>query len=190
MAQPATARHTDLTSSIGGHEPSVSHGPADPWALHEGPEDRFEAYLTSLTLIERLHRQLLDVIKHELDRVNMNSINSVQALLLFNIGDAELTAGELRTRGHYLGSNVSYNLKKLVDLGYLRHERSEADRRSVRISLTRAGQEVRDLVHGLFERHMGSIREAGGISDEETLAMNVTLRRLERFWLDQVRYRL
>ncbi len=163
--------------------------PMDPWGS-DAPQDRFSNYLASLTLVERLHRQLLDVIKDELERVGRSDINSVQALLLFNIGESELTAGELRTRGHYLGSNVSYNLKKLVDLGYLRHERSETDRRSVRISLTIAGREVSDLVTGLFERHMASIREAGGIEDDAIATMNITLRRLERFWMDQIRYRL
>ena len=88
-------------------------------------------YMEMLNLIERLHRQLLDVIKDELDRRDEREINSVQALLLFNVGDQELTAGELRTRGHYLGSNVSYNLKKLVEAGYVHHARSELDRRSV-----------------------------------------------------------
>src|SRR5512143_3977116 len=90
-------------------------------------------YLEALTLVERLHRRLLDVIKDEFDRRGRADINSVQALLLYNIGDKELTAGELRTRGYYLGSNVSYNLKKLVEMGYLDHQRSRVDRRSVRI---------------------------------------------------------
>ena len=93
-------------------------------------------YLDALTLVERLHRRLLDVIKDEFDRRGRSDINSVQALLLYNIGDKELTAGELRTRGYYLGSNVSYNLKKLVEMGFLDHQRSRVDRRSVRIRLT------------------------------------------------------
>jgi DNA-binding MarR family transcriptional regulator len=74
-------------------------------------------YMEALTLVERLHRRLLDVIKDEFDRAGRSDVNSVQALLLYNIGGAELTAGELRTRGYYLGSNVSYNLKKLVEMG-------------------------------------------------------------------------
>ena len=92
-------------------------------ALGNAPSVR-KHYLETLNLVERLHRQLLDVIKDELDRRDEREINSVQALLLFNVGDQELTAGELRTRGHYLGSNVSYNLKKLVEGGYIHHERS------------------------------------------------------------------
>ena len=103
-------------------------------------------YLEALTLVERLHRRLLDVIKDEFDRRSRADINSVQALLLYNIGDKELTAGELRTRGYYLGSNVSYNLKKLVEMGFLDHQRSRVDRRSVRIKLTDKGREVRDIV--------------------------------------------
>ena len=106
-------------------------------------DDRQEAirslYLKSLQLVERLHRRLLDVIKDEFDRNGRSDINAIQALLLFNIGNAELTAGELRSRGYYLGSNVSYNLKKLVDLGFINHQRSRIDRRSVRVSLTPKG---------------------------------------------------
>jgi DNA-binding MarR family transcriptional regulator len=102
-------------------------------------------YLESLKLVERLHRRLLDVIKDEFDRRGRSDVNSVQALLLYNIGDKELTAGELRTRGYYLGSNVSYNVKKLVEMGYLHHARSRVDRRSVRISLTEKGQQGHDI---------------------------------------------
>src|SRR5215204_6306021 len=114
-------------------------------------------YLDALTLVERLHRRLLDVIKDEFDRRGRSDINSVQALLLYNIGDKELTAGELRTRGYYLGSNVSYNLKKLVEMGFLHHQRSRMDRRSVRISLTEKGQDVANVVGKLYERHIRSI---------------------------------
>ena len=147
-------------------------------------------YLESLNLVERLHRQLLDVIKDELDRRGERVVNSVQALLLFNIGDQELTAGELRTRGHYLGSNVSYNLKKLVESGYIHHERSDVDRRSVHVSLTEKGNEIRDVVTKLFDRHLESIEAVGNVTGQDFEDLNTSLRRLERFWLDQVRYRL
>jgi DNA-binding MarR family transcriptional regulator len=147
-------------------------------------------YLESLNLVERLHRQLLDVIKDELDRRGERVVNSVQALLLFNIGDQELTAGELRTRGHYLGSNVSYNLKKLVESGYIHHERSDVDRRSVHVSLTDKGREIREVVTKLFDRHLDSIEAVGNVSAQDFDDLNTSLRRLERFWLDQVRYRL
>jgi DNA-binding MarR family transcriptional regulator len=147
-------------------------------------------YLECLNLVERLHRQLLDVIKDELDRRGEREINSVQALLLFNIGDQELTAGELRTRGHYLGSNVSYNLKKLVESGYINHERSDSDRRSVHVSLTEKGRDIREIVIKLFDRHLESIEAVGNVGGDDFDTINVSLRRLERFWLDQVRYRL
>ena len=149
-----------------------------------------EQYLESLTLIERLHRQLLDVIKDELDRTGQGDVNSVQALLLFNIGDSELTAGELRTRGHYLGSNVSYNLKKLVESGYIHHERSELDRRSVRVRLTEKGRQVWKLVAALYERHISAITEIGVLADDDLGAINKVLQQIERFWADQIRYRL
>jgi DNA-binding MarR family transcriptional regulator len=109
---------------------------------------------------------------------------------LFNVGDQELTAGELRTRGHYLGSNVSYNLKKLVESGYIHHERSEADRRSVLVRLTKKGEDVRDMLRELFLRHLGSLHAVGNVASEDLDALNVTLKRMERFWIDQVRFRL
>ena len=135
-------------------------------------------YLESLHLVERLHRRLLDVIKDEFDRAGRSDVNAVQALLLFNIGNSELTAGELRSRGYYLGSNVSYNVKKLVDLGFINHQRSRIDRRSVRISLTDAGQDVAETVAKLYERHIGSIQKVGGIGESEFGQMNKLLQEI------------
>src|ERR1700749_1572794 len=147
-------------------------------------------YLETLNLVERLHRQLLGVIKDDLDRRDEREVNSVTALMLFNVGDQELTAGELRTRGHYLGSNVSYNLKKLVEAGYIHHERSEADRRSVLVRLTRKGEAVRDMLRELFDRHLGSLEAVGNVGSDQLESLNTPLKRLELFWIDQVRFRL
>ena len=157
--------------------------------LERGSDVR-PAYLESLTLVERLHRRLLDVIKDEFDRRARSDINAVQALLLYNIGDKELTAGELRTKGYYLGSNVSYNVKKLVEMGFLHHARSRIDRRSVRISLTRRGRDVHETVAGLYEKHVLTVEQIGGISGDDFSRLNVALTRLERFWTDQIRSRL
>ena len=147
-------------------------------------------YMESVHLVERLHRRLLDVVKDEFERNGRSDINAVQALLLFNIGDSELTAGELRTRGYYLGSNVSYNLKKLVDMGFIHHQRSRVDRRSVRVSLTDKGRDVADVVDGLYRRHIGSIEQVGGIGADEFRQMNRALQRLDRFWNDTIAYRM
>jgi DNA-binding MarR family transcriptional regulator len=147
-------------------------------------------YLQALRLIERLHRLLLDVIKDEFDRVGEKELNSVQALLLYNIGESELTAGELKTRGYYLGSNVSYNLKKLVDMGYIIYKRSETDRRSVRVSLSDRGLEACRVVQKLYQRQLGSVEQVGQVTNEDFKGLNRALVRLERFWTDQIRYRL
>jgi DNA-binding MarR family transcriptional regulator len=147
-------------------------------------------YVEALTLIERLHRRLLDVIKDEFERQGDPEVNAVQALLLFNIGDAELTAGELKTRGQYQGSNVSYNLKKLVEAGYVNHERSTSDKRSVRVRLTPRGQEIRKKVDALYNRQILSITDVAGLSIDEFDRLNRALARLERFWTDQILYRL
>jgi DNA-binding MarR family transcriptional regulator len=156
----------------------------------EEAEDLKSRYLVSLKLIERLHRLLLDVIKDEFERLGRADVNSVQALLLYNIGDAELTAGELTSRGYYLGSNVSYNLKKLVDAGYIHHQRSTTDRRSVRVRLTDKGQDVCKVVSNLYQRQLKSLQQVGGIGPNELETLNKALIRLERFWTDQIRYQL
>ncbi|MGJ8625710.1 MAG: MarR family winged helix-turn-helix transcriptional regulator [Sulfitobacter sp.] len=145
-------------------------------------------YLEALSLVERLHRLLLDVIKDEFERVNVLEINAVQALLLFNIGDNEVTAGELKSRGYYQGSNVSYNLKKLVEMGYMHHQRCEIDRRSVRVRLTEKGRHVRDVVSELFARHAEGLENKGVLGHEGIADITSSLKRMERYWTDQIRY--
>ena len=135
-------------------------------SIHENLMDgsakaMLSSYLEGLALVERLHRLLLDVVKDEFERLAVLEINSVQALLLFNIGDNEVTAGELKSRGYYQGSNVSYNLKKLVELGYMHHQRSDLDRRSVRVRLTEKGRRVRGMLTDLFARHAEGLEKRG-----------------------------
>jgi DNA-binding MarR family transcriptional regulator len=169
---------------------SLAKKTADPSQTSDGNVAAKPRYLEALHLVERLHRRLLDVIKDEFERRGRDDVNSVQALLLYNIGDKELTASELRTKGYYLGSNVSYNVKKLVEMGYLHHARSRVDRRAVRISLTEKGAEVHEIVNGVYEKHAQTIEPIGGISDDDFERLNQALVRLERFWTDQIRYRL
>src|SRR5438045_8100836 len=141
-----------------------------------------DGYLQVISLIERLHRQVLEVIKLELDRLGMHDINNVQALMLFNIGEAEISVGELMSRGYYLGSNVSYNVKKMVENGYLVQERSVHDRRSIHVRLTDKWRTLRDRLSGMHRRHIempGQTTITG--ADRQTVVK--TLRRLERTWI-------
>ena len=168
---------------------AIKSNAAEAMAPEEAPGLK-PLYLEAVSRVERLHRRLLDLIKDEFDRMGWDDINPVQALLMFNIGDAEMTAGELRSRGYYLGSNVSYNLKKLVEMGFLDHQRSRVDRRSVRIRLTAQGQEIRHIVDALYQKHVKTVEQVGGISNAEFATLNKSLHRLERFWTDQILYRL
>jgi DNA-binding MarR family transcriptional regulator len=151
-------------------------------------DEFLSAYLETLSMVERLHRLLLDVVKDEFERLGIIDINSVQALLLFNIGDNELTAGELKTRGYYQGSNVSYNLKKLVECGYMHHQKCEVDRRAVRVRLTEKGRGIRNIIAELFQRHSDGITGRNVLGDISLPEINVGLRRMERYWSDQIRY--
>lgn len=145
-------------------------------------------YLESLQLIERLHRRFLDVVKIELEQIGATDINNVQSLILYNVNDGEMTVGELTYRGYYLGSNVSYNVKKLVANGYLTQERSSHDRRSIRIRLTQKGLTLRHHIDALYERHVVALAD-GPVSEHDLAALNRSLRDLERFWDAEIRYR-
>jgi DNA-binding MarR family transcriptional regulator len=140
------------------------------------------SYLEVISLIERLHRQFLEVVKLELEGLRIHDINNVQAMMLFNIGDAEMTVGELTLRGCYLGSNVSYNVKKMVDNGYLAHERSVHDRRSIHVRLTEKGGKLRDCLSAMHRRH-GEMLSQATLNADDLHNTSVTLRRLERFWI-------
>lgn len=146
-----------------------------------------QPYYDSILLIERLHRHFLEVVKIELDRLGMQDINNVQSLILYNIGDDELTVGELTARGYYLGSNVSYNVKKMHENGYLTQERSAHDRRSVRVRLSDKGLSLRDRISELFARQVDALDRNGLMSDELARA-NDTMRKLERFWTSSLSY--
>jgi DNA-binding MarR family transcriptional regulator len=140
-------------------------------------------YLEVISLVERLHRHFLEVVKLELDGLGIHDINNVQGLMLFNIGDAEMTVGELTLRGCYLGSNVSYNVKKMVENSYLVQERSVHDRRSIHVRLTDKGRELRDQLSGMHRRHIELLAQTTAVTDGDLEGVIVTLRRLARFWI-------
>src|SRR5947199_7581464 len=140
------------------------------------------AYLEVISLVERLHRNFLEVVKLELEGLGIHDINNVQGMMLYNIGDAEMTVGELTLRGCYLGSNVSYNVKKMVENGYLTQERSLHDRRSIRVRLTEKGTKLRDRVSEMHQRHQEMLSQTA-LRMDDLQAVGITLRRLERFWI-------
>jgi DNA-binding MarR family transcriptional regulator len=147
-----------------------------------------QAYLEIIALVERLHRECLEVIKMELERQGVRDLNSVQAMLLFNIGDIELTVGDLTERGCYLGSNVSYNVKKLTENGYLEQARSRHDRRSVNVRLSAKGRAIARQVEALFDRQTAALVEAQIGSDDLESSREI-LRRLEQFWASSLGFR-
>ena len=141
-----------------------------------------DQYLEVISLIERLHRQFLEVAKLELDSLRIHDVNNVQAMMLYNMGDADISVGELTLRGYYLGSNVSYNVKKLSESGYLVYERSAHDRRSIRVRLTAKGRKLRDQITAMLDRHIDML-DRSRIIDEDLQSAAGTLRQLERFWI-------
>jgi DNA-binding MarR family transcriptional regulator len=138
-------------------------------------------YFEVISFIERVHRQFLDVVKLELDKLRVREVNNVQAWLLFNMGEGDVSVGELISRGYYLGSNVSYNVKKLSDSRYLSHQRSAHDRRSTRVRLTPKGRALRNRLIDMLNRHVEMLSQTQ-IKDTDLKRAAVTLQQFERFW--------
>ena len=144
-------------------------------------------YLELTHLIERLHRRFLDVLRTELNRLGVRDINGVQVLLLANVGEEEIVIRDLIERGYYQGSNVSYNIKKLVELGYLDQERSSHDKRSVSIKLTDKAIQIVQKIRELEDKNANTFTELQKDSDEAELVLD-SLRKLERMWSDYIHY--
>lgn len=145
------------------------------------------AYYDTIQLIERLHRYFLDVVKTELDRKGIQDINNIQAMILHNVGSDEMTVGELTLRGYYLGSNVSYNVKKMTENGYIAQERSVHDKRSIRVKLTDKGRDLHKLLDDVFKKHEGKLAEVK-IENADLVDLNHTMKQLERFWASQTSF--
>jgi len=139
-------------------------------------------YFEVISLIERLHRQFLNLVKLELERLRIHDLNNVQGMLLFNLGDAEISIGELILKGYYLGSNVSYNVHKVSENVYLFYERSEHDPRSIRVRLTAKGRTLRNRLSEMLDRHIETLDQSR-ITEQDLQSSRTTLQRLERFWL-------
>jgi DNA-binding MarR family transcriptional regulator len=146
-----------------------------------------QSYLETIRLIERLHRRFLDVIKTELDRLGIEDINNVQTLILSNISSEQLTVAELTARGYYLGSNVSYNVKKLVENGYLSQERSPHDRRMTRVKVSRKGLELCERVDALYQNNAMEL-ERDVVNEDQLTSTNQVLTSLERYWTNYITY--
>jgi DNA-binding MarR family transcriptional regulator len=145
-----------------------------------------QAVLDLPRLIERMHRRFLDVVRIELTRLGINDISPVQAMMLCNIGDEEISVRDLIERGYYLGSNASYNLKQLVECGYVNRQASARDRRSARLKLTDKGRKVLHELGRLTAQCAEPLTKPGEGADFESAYK--TLRRLERRWSDAVRF--
>ena len=149
-----------------------------------------ESFLKSLSLLEQAHRRLHDVVKDDLERGGERSLTGVQALLIYEIGEGEAPASVLRARGAFAGTSLSYNVKKLQEGGYLIQTRSEDDKRTVTLRLTERGLKVRARVANLFEKQANALEPTASVRPDDLSQLNKTITRLERFWSDQIRFRL
>ena len=138
-------------------------------------------YFETITLVERLHHLFLDVLKIELDRLRIFDINNIQCFILYNVGKNEMTVGEISNRGYYLGSNVSYNLKKLVENGYFVQEQAKHDKRASKIKLSEKGLKLYDKIDKLFTKQANNLKHNNVLDQDLTDTLKL-LRKIESYW--------
>lgn len=156
----------------------------------QNEDEKQDLYESLIQLVGCLHRQLHDVLKYELDRVGHYQINAAQAMLLFNMREHSISVTELRERGQYQGSNISYNLKKLVEQGFITSETSKHDRRTQMVTLTDKGMMIKASIDSLFQRQYDNMIATSMVAGQDFEVVLKKLGRLNRFWEDQIKYRL
>lgn len=135
-------------------------------------------YFGLMAQIQRIHRHYMDLIKQGLTEARAQSLTSAQGLLICKLGDGPLTVGRLSSRCYHLGSSLTYNLKKLVNAGYIEQIPFPHDRRSSLVSLTSKGRVLRAHLIAVQCRHAARLP----VSAEEFGEMRYTLAHLESVW--------
>ncbi|MBF9233882.1 winged helix DNA-binding protein [Microvirga sp. BT350] len=151
-------------------------------------EDAFAvSHLDLLRVVERVHRRYLDIFRLDLGRLGVDDLSPSQVMMLFTIGADELTVRDLIDRGYYLGSNASYNLKRLAETGYIDRNASERDRRSARIRLSEKGRKLCEAVRKMDVSYHRLVARNAEERHELEIAFK-TLQRLEQVWTGALRY--
>lgn len=138
-------------------------------------------YYNFVVVSERLHRLFLDTIKHELQLMKINDINNIQCLVLYNMGENEVNVGELTKWGYYLGSNVSYNLRKLVENGYVIQKRVYSDRRQTIVSLTQKGFDLRNKLNEVLSLHAEILSNEYYVNESHLEDITKAFKNIEKF---------
>ena len=155
--------------------------------IRQGRSTGTAIYHDIARIVERMHRRFLDVVRVELSRVGIDDVSPVQVLMLMNIGTEELSVRDLMERGYYLGSNASYNLKQLVETGYVDRAPSLRDRRSARLRLSEKGMSLCGELRRLEATQADTLIRTEDDSGDFDVTYR-TLRKLERAWSDIIRY--
>lgn len=137
-----------------------------------------KSYFDLICSIERLNKLVADSVDAELGKMGLDEVSAVQALLLYKIGDQTMPIGEISSRGYYLGTNISYNLKKLIKAGYIKQTEADYDKRSSIIELTDKGLGFCDLLKKAFATHINTVK--GEKIDVNSILSN--FRKLEMFF--------
>lgn len=138
---------------------------------------------------ERNYKLFLDIIKREIDKLKYTDITAIQALILLNLGDNVVTISEVISRGYYIGSNASYNVKKLVKSGYITQVSSNYDKRAVLLKLTPKATTLCAKIDKSIEAQMNGLEKT--IKGKLDLKSGIEfLKTIERFWQNLLQTRI
>ncbi|MDR0630481.1 MAG: MarR family winged helix-turn-helix transcriptional regulator [Holosporales bacterium] len=137
---------------------------------------------------EKMHRLFLDVIKQELDNLAVADISSVQAFILMNVNDNVITMGEVLSRGYYVGSNASYNIKKMITNSYMRQTPSDYDKRAIYLSLTEKGLNLCERLENSIKEHIDKFKISNANKAEIDKGLKF-LKKFETYWQDVLQRR-
>ncbi|QIB35427.1 MarR family winged helix-turn-helix transcriptional regulator [Ancylobacter pratisalsi] len=186
-AKPANERNDSLSAPAPEGLAFTVPGITSIDTVLDNPVETQVTHLEIARLIERSHRRFLDLLRVELTRLGTDDISPSQVMLLFTIGNDELSVRDLLERGHYLGSNASYNLKQLVEADYVHRAASQRDRRSARLRLTDKAQRLCDAVRTMQD-NVHRPNSQNSIDANDLVTAFTVLRRLELLWTSALRY--
>jgi DNA-binding MarR family transcriptional regulator len=146
-------------------------------------ENSFEKnyhYLRIFSLSENLNHTFLQSLKRNLVKNKINDINSIQCLILYNIGTKKINVSDIKNQNYYIGSNVTYNLQKMIENNYLIKEKSLLDGRNQEIKLSKKGLSLYMQLNQIFSEWNKNIKN-NGFSEKDIEEGEKALLRLKAY---------
>ena len=111
----------------------------------------YNKYIEAIHLCEKITQDFEELSQNILYSSGIEDLNATQAILLYKISlyKGNISPKEIGSKRYYNGTNVTYNLNKLKNKGYLEEKKSDIDKRKKNINITKKS----DKIISLFDSH-------------------------------------